>query len=53
VGWAVYGSSTEVFAYVPQTGGTYPTLVAVDQFTPFSWNTGYLLAFAGVYETTS
>lgn len=52
-GRAVYGSSTQLFAYVPQTGGTYPTWTACDQTTPFTWASGFIFGFGGVYESAS
>jgi hypothetical protein len=52
-GYTVWGSATQLFAYVPQTGGTYPTLTAVDQTTPVTWGSGFMIAMGGVYETAS
>lgn len=49
---AVWGSATQLFPYVIQTGGTYGSWVAVDHATPWTWATGGEITFGGVYPST-
>jgi hypothetical protein len=52
-GRVFWGSSTQVFIYIPQTGGTWPSWAVVDQTSPWTWGSGGLIAIGGVYETAS